>query len=665
MRAREGLCEFYSYFGLVLFLVPAMKLSLSLQRVLLPAIIAVITLICFRYTLYNQFTNWDDDFYVTNDVYIREFSAHNLRVLFTEDITRNNYHPLCMLSLAVNYFFSGLEPMGYYFTNILIHAINAWLVFTLFFRVALRLSLSEGAALFLAFFGSLWFAVHPMHVESVAWISERKDVLYAAFYISGLLTYLRYLDNRSKKWLWITYALFVLSCLSKPMAVTFPLALLALDYLLNGRVGLPDLRSKTLFLLISFAFGAAAFYTQHRTGAVASFGVLSISERVMYAGYGFVMYVAKFFVPVGLSTFYPYPYRFIDGSLPTIYYLAPFLSVLIVVVPIFLLVRARSRYSRIVVFGLSFFVLNLVLVLQFISVGSAIMADRYSYVAYIGLLFLVFYVLTDLIQRLPSMRLLVTTLLVVVSGGYAAMCSARTRVWHNSETLHTDAIEQYPMRALLSYKWRGHHYFSIGEYDKAMQDYEVLVTLRSADNKVKANMEKIAVLSAMKNNLAGGRLQPGNGSYKAHLDSAMALVISGDTSAAFRQYVLSLASDPVNAERTLATISDELVQKQQYARAIAQYNMLLKLNTTNPFYYFLRGCAHFGIGHLPDAVKDWEVAVKMNSKDVRQSASYNLSVVYDSLRDPVRAWYYMDMSQKLGYSVAPDYAAKIRRKAGK
>jgi tetratricopeptide (TPR) repeat protein len=263
------------------------------------------------------------------------------------------------------------------------------------------------------------------------------------------------------------------------------------------------------------------------------------------------------------------------------------------------------------------------------------------------------------------MRLLVTTLLVLVSGGYAVMCSARTRVWHNSETLHTDAIEQYPMRALLSYKWRGHHYFSIGEYDKAMQDYEVLVTLRSADNKVKANMEKIAVLSAMKSNLSGGQLQPATGSYKVHLDSAMALVISGDTSAAFRQYVLALASDPVNAERSLAALSDQLVQKRQYARAIAQYNMLMKLNTTNPFYYFLRGCAHFGLGNLPDAVKDWEVAVKMNSKDVQQSASYNLSVAYDSLRDPARAWFYMDMSQKLGYTVAPDYAAKIRRKAGK
>ena len=642
-----------------------MKFPISLQRILLPAIIVVVTLVCFWYTLQNQFTNWDDDFYVTNDVYIREFSAYNLRVLFTEDITRNNYHPLCMLSLAVNYFFSGLQPTGYYLTNVLIHALNAWLVFALFFQLGSRLSLSDHSGLFLAFFGSLWFAIHPMHVESVAWISERKDVLYTAFYVSGLLTYLRYMQNRSFKWLSLTYTLFLFSCLSKPMAVTFPLALLAVDYLLNGKLSRAQVRAKALFILISVAFGAAAFYTQHRTGAVASFGVLSIAERIMYAGYGFVMYVLKFFVPVSLSTFYPYPYRFIDGSLPVIYYMAPFLSVLIVSLPVLLLWRYKSKYFTVVVFGLSFFVLNLLLVLQFISVGSAIMADRYSYVAYIGILFLFFYLLADLIQRRPLLRGPLTSSLLVVSVVFAGMCSARTKVWHNSETLHTDAIQQYPMRALLSYKWRGHHYFSIGEYEKAMQDYQVLVTLRSADNKVIANIEKIEVLSAMKNSLAPniGRLP--SGGYRVYLDSAIAFVASGDTMAAFRRYISALASDPVNAERTLAAISDELVQKQQYVRAIAQYDMLMKLNTKNPFYYFLRGCAHFGIGHLQAAVKDWEVAVQMNSKDVQQSASYNLSVAYDSLKDPAKAWYYMDKSLKLGYSAAPDYVEKIRRKAGK
>jgi hypothetical protein len=105
--------------------------------------ICIITFICFQYTLHNQFTNWDDDYYVTNDQYIRAFTPHNLKVIFTEDITKNNYHPLCMLSLAVNYHFSQLDPMPYYLTNILIHIANAILVFFLFTQLCRRMKMSE------------------------------------------------------------------------------------------------------------------------------------------------------------------------------------------------------------------------------------------------------------------------------------------------------------------------------------------------------------------------------------------------------------------------------------------------------------------------------------------------------------------------------------------
>src|SRR5205823_5915601 len=152
--------------------------------------------ICFRYTLHNEFTNWDDDYYVTNDPYIKALTPYNLKVIFTEDITKNNYHPLCMLSLAINYYFAQLRPMTYYLTNILIHIANAVLVFLLFLGLCRRLKVDENGGLFIAGFGALWFAIHPMHVESVAWIAERKDVLYAFFYIAGLLSYLRYISSQ-------------------------------------------------------------------------------------------------------------------------------------------------------------------------------------------------------------------------------------------------------------------------------------------------------------------------------------------------------------------------------------------------------------------------------------------------------------------------------------
>ena len=175
-----------------------MNLSLPAQKTLIVLVISIVTFFCFRESLNNQFTNWDDDYYVTNNQYIRAFTPHNLKVIFTQDITKNNYHPLCILSLAVNYHFAGLTPWSYYLTNILIHIANAILVFFLFIQLCRLLKLSESAGLFTAGFGALWFGIHPMHVESVSWIAERKDVLYAFFYISVMPQTLQALLQRAR-----------------------------------------------------------------------------------------------------------------------------------------------------------------------------------------------------------------------------------------------------------------------------------------------------------------------------------------------------------------------------------------------------------------------------------------------------------------------------------
>lgn len=642
-----------------------MKLSFSWQKAVVVAIICIVTFICFRYTLGNQFTNWDDDYYVSNNKYITAFTPHNLKVIFTEDITKNNFHPLCMLSLAVNYHFAGLEPWSYYFTNILIHIANAVLVFLLFLRLCTRLRLSDGAGLFVAGFGALWFGIHPMHVESVSWIAERKDVLYTLFYVWGLLTYMRYIDEGSKKWYWITFLLFVLSCFSKPMAVVFPMSLLCFDILYQRETLKKLLLEKWVFFLFSLIIGGAAFYTQHRTGAVASFGVLTLPERIMYASYGFVMYIAKLFVPVHLSTFYPYPYRYITGELPSIYYLSPFISLAVLILPTWILYKRKSPWFKIYAFGMGFFLANVIFVLQFISVGAAIMSDRYSYVAYIGLLFLVVYALQALITSRPALKTGLTMSMMFASIALAFACAARTHVWHNSETLLTDAIEKYPYRALLSYKWRGHYYLSIGELDKAMKDYGLLETIHAADNKVLANMERIRVMQSMQGagSVPGKPVDPADQSFRPYIDSALICFRTRDSVGALRKYVRALQANPVGAERAMAQISNDLVQAQQYEQAILQYNMLLKLNTANPFYYFLRGCALFGTGKTLPAVADWEHALQMNSRDVQQSASYNLSVAYDSLGNSAKAYYYIKHSQELGYTPSPEYVEKLRKES--
>src|SRR5579872_7370645 len=224
-----------------------MKNSFLIKQMLILCGICVLTFICFSYTQYNQFTNWDDDFYVTNDPYIKEFTPHNLKVIFTEDITKNNYHPLCMLSLAINYHFSKLDPRGYYLTNIGIHIANVILVFFLLLALCRRLKLDENSCLFITSFAALWFGIHPMRVESVSWIAERKDVLYAFFYFAAMLAYLRYIASNKWTWYVATFLLFVASCLSKPMAVVLPLSLLCIDFLLERPLKKKLLTEKILF----------------------------------------------------------------------------------------------------------------------------------------------------------------------------------------------------------------------------------------------------------------------------------------------------------------------------------------------------------------------------------------------------------------------------------
>lgn len=700
-----------------------MKNILVQKKALIVAAISIVVFICFRYTLYNQFSNWDDDFYVTHDQWIKSLTLENLKVIFTRDITKNNYHPFCMLSLAINYYFAQLNPMTYYLTNILIHVANAVLVFFLFFQLCTRLNVDEFGKFFVAGFGGLWFGVHPMHVESVAWIAERKDVLYGFFYLWGLLAYLRFISEEKKKWYWISYGLFVASCLSKPMAVMFPVALLCVDFLYRRPLAKKLVYEKVIFFLTSLACGAAAFYTQNKTGAIAKFEVLSLAERIMYASYGFVMYVFKLFNPTYLSTFYPYPFRYISGYLDAFFYEAPFIALAIIILPLWLAWKFKREYFRVVAFGMGFFVANVIFILQFISVGAAIMADRYSYVSYIGLLFLIFYFIQELLKKQQVFRMPAVVILFFLSLVLGYLCYERTFAWHNSETLLSDAVEKYPFKrdpdrtydpvnhgiALLSYKWLGNYYLDMGNPDKALENYNVLVTLRSADKHVLDNIERAnalklygGVLQQSNNGTAGAdqespqdtrlspnsqpgaapsnnnqqagppanlqQLMPLNGRQGApdpefivHINKSIALCKTGDTLMAFREYINSFRLNP-NTERIMADSCFKYVQNAQYATAINMYGMLLKLNTSNPFYYFYRGVAEFSRNKMKSAIADWEVGVKMKSPDVQKSASYNLSVALDSVGNDSLAYYYAVMSKGLGWNVTDVYLESLRRK---
>src|SRR6187399_1866970 len=181
--------------------------------------VLVITGICLFPMLNNGFTNWDDDVYVINNLVIK---TPDWKAIFFRP-SAYNYHPLTMLTLAFNYAISGMEPFSYHFVNWLLHILNTSLVFLFIYKIS-------GRKIFVAAFTSLIFGIHPMHIESVAWISERKDVLYASFFLLALLQYWHFLETGKRPNFLYCFSFFILSLLSKPAAIILPFVLLLLDY---------------------------------------------------------------------------------------------------------------------------------------------------------------------------------------------------------------------------------------------------------------------------------------------------------------------------------------------------------------------------------------------------------------------------------------------------
>jgi tetratricopeptide (TPR) repeat protein len=440
------------------------RASRDVSRLLWLAALLFVTYLVYMPSLDNEFTNWDDNYYVTENAVV----AHpTLQALVTTPLG-GNYHPLTMASLALNYYLSGPRPFFYHWLNLLLHVANTALVFFFVWKLS-------GGRFWTTVVTALFFGIHPMHVESVAWIAERKDVLYALFYLAALLTYLRYLDKRRVGWLALTWVVFVLSVASKPAAVVFPLTLFASDYFRRRSFRDPGTwLEKAPFLAVSAAMGVLTVVAQKAAGAVAAPQQWTFVQKILFASYGTVMYVVKLFLPFRLSAIYPYPAA--EGApLGAPFYVA--FAALAVLLPAVLFLFRRNR---IVLFGIAFFFINIVLVLQFFSVGQAVMADRYTYLPYLGL----FFALAWWLDERPGPRLGGVPLRQGLAAVFVALAAVslvqtwrRCDVWQNSGTLWNDAIAKYPGQVVDAYNNRGYYYIAQGRYPQALADFNEAIAL--------------------------------------------------------------------------------------------------------------------------------------------------------------------------------------------
>src|SRR6266487_4457073 len=253
------------------------------------------TAVCFFPMLKNNFTNWDDEYYVINDALLR---GPDWQGIFSQPVV-SNYHPLTIITLAINYGLTGLDPSSYLVFNFLLHLLNTALVFYFIWTISDK-------KIWVASITALIFGIHPMHVESVAWISERKDVLYTLFFLLSLIQYWRFLQAGKRLSLWLCFLFFILSLLSKPAAIILPLVLFLLDYWKGRRINLRSAIEKIPFFIIAVVFAVLTVKIQSEK-AMTGLDVFPIWTRLLFACYTAMTYFFRFFIPYPLSAFHPYP----------------------------------------------------------------------------------------------------------------------------------------------------------------------------------------------------------------------------------------------------------------------------------------------------------------------------------------------------------------------
>jgi protein O-mannosyl-transferase len=427
-------------------------------------VVLITTLFIYFQALKFDLLDWDDNLYLVSVRQIKHLNWESIKLFFT-NYYLGNYHPFTMLFYAVEQTIGRGQSSVYHLNNIILHIINTVLVFVLIRKISPKNAI-------VALITAAFFAVHPMHVESVAWVAERKDVLYSFFFLLSLIIYLNYLNTKKLQHLIIAGIFFLFSCLSKSAAVVLPVVLVLLDYYTGRKFNWKTLAEKLPFFVISLIFGIIAVYSQNVKGQAPELKI-SVLERISVVSYSFVSYLLRLFVPIKLSAIYPYPME-LNKTLPVFYYT----SVLGVALLIIFIWFSR-KWGKDILFGFLFFVITIVLVLQFVPVGNATMADRYTYIPYIG----IFFIIGKLYERLlqgkfkKAMNKYSIAAFFIVFAVFSSMAYTRIKIWKNNDILLTDVIQKYPNS--IAYYNRALSRGKYKNYPGAISDYDMAIGLNN------------------------------------------------------------------------------------------------------------------------------------------------------------------------------------------
>jgi protein O-mannosyl-transferase len=412
-----------------------------------------------------DFVNYDDGEYVYTNLNIQKgFTCDALKWAFTTNYAAN-WHPLTWFSHILDWQLYGSNAGGHHITNLIFHIANALLLF-----IVLRQMTS---ALWPSAFVAALFALHPLHVESVAWISERKDVLSTFFWMLTMWAWLQYIIHRGKARYILTLLMFSLGLLSKPMLVTLPFVLLLLDYWPLERFGKLKfyrlILEKIPLFFLTVISSVVTFLVQKNWGAVSRLTDLNFMVRLGNVFVSYVKYIEKMFWPVGLVYFYPHPGRNIS-------ILYPIISAGLLLAATVLVIRYAKNH-RYLLTGWFWYIGTLVPVVGIIQVGDQAMAERYSYMTLTGLFIIIAWGVSEMLVNWRYRKFILTASSFIILLILAVCSNIQSGYWKDSMSLYTHALK------VSNLNYKAHFNMAVtlrdmDKYDEAAEEFRKCIQLK-------------------------------------------------------------------------------------------------------------------------------------------------------------------------------------------
>ena len=579
--------------------------------------------VAYMPAIHSDFVGFDDELYVTENKQVQEgLSSESLKWAFTT-FHSANWHPITWLSHMLDCELYGLNPAGHHWTQVEFHIVNTVLLFFILFKMT--------GALFKSAFVAALFALHPLHVESVAWVSERKDLLSTFFGLMMIFAYHRYVKTSDFKNYLLIIVFLSLGLMAKPMLVTFPFVLLLLDFwplerfqykknenddlsqpgrtVYVGFKGFMRLVLEKIPLFIPVVISSIlTFLAQKSEGAVKTLGALSLKTRIANALVSYVSYVSKAIWPSKLAVFYPHPGNALSGW--TIIGAA-----LLISAAILLSIRTFKKYPYIAV-GLFWYLGTLVPVIGLVQVGGQAMADRYTYIPLIGLFIIVAWGVSDLFKKWQHKKNFLGVSIMIILSALAWKTFHQLGYWKNGIVLFENAVS-VTENNYLAHNNLGTAYGPV-DLDKAIYHYKAAL-------KIKPDY------------------------VTAFFNLGIVMEKKGKTDEAIANYLEALRINP-NYLEVYNNLGVVLFKKGDYEGAALYFNKALKINPQKTDARNNIANVLFAQGKVDEAVLHYKEAIRIDPK--HSNAHYNLGNILLKQGKTKEAFTHFSEAIKIN----PDYA---------